>query len=115
MAVKMFDCHDQESFNTNAKKTYLEHYAKIRRLVPPEKRLDYHLGSGWEPLCEFLGKPVPDNMKFPHKNERKEFALLVKKLLNREIKRSMVLISNRLVLPAVGIAVAWAAWKFFGV
>lgn len=110
----MFDCHDQEGFNANAKKTYLEHYAKVRRLVPPERRLEYRLGSGWESLCEFLGKPVPD-MKFPHKNERKEFAIFVQKLLDREIKRSVVLISSQLqvVLPIAGVAAAWAAWRFF--
>lgn len=34
----------------------------------PDRLLEYKLGSGWEPLCKFLGKPVPD-VPFPHVNE----------------------------------------------
>lgn len=39
----------------------------IRGLVPKERLLEWYVEDGWEPLCEFLGKPVPD-MKFPRAN-----------------------------------------------
>jgi hypothetical protein len=39
----------------------------IRGLVPKERLLEWHIGDGWEPLCKFLGKPVP-NVEFPHAN-----------------------------------------------
>lgn len=39
----------------------------IRGLVPKERLLEWCVEDGWEPLCEFLGKPVPDE-PFPHVN-----------------------------------------------
>ena len=35
--------------------------------APPDKLLVYHVSEGWEPLCKFLGKEVPDT-PFPHEN-----------------------------------------------
>lgn len=46
---------------------YRRHYDDVRRAVPKENLLEYTLGSGWEPLCKFLGKEVPD-VPFPHRN-----------------------------------------------
>ena len=40
----------------------------FKELVPPERLLLYRLGSGWGPLCEFLGDKVPDG-PFPRGNE----------------------------------------------
>lgn len=54
-----------------AKQGYREHNAIIRDLVPKERLLEYKLGSGWELLCAFLGKPVPDE-PFPYLNESKD-------------------------------------------
>ncbi|CAK8677541.1 unnamed protein product [Clavelina lepadiformis] len=34
---------------------------------PPEKLFVYDVRQGWEPLCEFLGKEIPDK-PFPHEN-----------------------------------------------
>lgn len=39
----------------------------IRGLVPPDRLLEWDISDGWEPLCKFLGKPVPD-VPFPHAN-----------------------------------------------
>jgi hypothetical protein len=39
----------------------------IRGLVPEERLLEWYIEDGWEPLCKFLGKPVPD-VEFPHAN-----------------------------------------------
>ena len=38
---------------------YRAHNAAVKALVPKEKLLIYKIGDGWEPLCKFLGKPVP--------------------------------------------------------
>ncbi|KAI2818928.1 hypothetical protein CBS63078_3626 [Aspergillus niger] len=53
-----------------SREKYREHYALVRRLTPPERLLEFRLSEGWGPLCEFLGKPVPD-VPFPHLNEKK--------------------------------------------
>jgi hypothetical protein len=34
--------------------------------------LVYQVSQGWEPLCQFLGKPIPD-VPFPNLNSRTEF------------------------------------------
>ncbi|MDA0565586.1 sulfotransferase family protein [Streptomonospora sp. S1-112] len=44
------------------------HTAAVVEAVPPERLLVYEAGQGWEPLCEFLGVPVPDT-PFPHLND----------------------------------------------
>jgi len=46
---------------------YRAHNAAVKALVPKEKLLVYKIGEGWEPLCKFLGKPIPD-VPFPHEN-----------------------------------------------
>ena len=49
-------------------KIYEDYFKHIEEIVPEDRRLVYQLGSGWEPLCEFLGKDVPDG-EFPRMNE----------------------------------------------
>jgi hypothetical protein len=40
--------------------------------VPAERLLVYEVAEGWEPLCDFLGVPVPD-APMPHLNDTKSF------------------------------------------
>lgn len=51
--------------------------------------------SGWDPLCRFLGKPVPSKA-FPHLNEAKEFEQRINKMV----------LTDRLLLLAVMIVIA---------
>lgn len=44
----------------------------IRGLDPKERLLEWTVEDGWEPLCEFLGKPIPDE-DFPHVNTAEGF------------------------------------------
>lgn len=48
---------------------FTEHCDKVRGMVPPERLLEWSADEGWEPLCEFLGKDVPDE-PFPHVNTK---------------------------------------------
>lgn len=43
--------------------------AAVRAAIPPERLLVFEAKDGWEPLCAFLGKPVP-NVPYPRVNER---------------------------------------------
>jgi hypothetical protein len=45
------------------------HNAEVRASVPPERLLVFEVAEGWEPLCAFLDRPVPDE-PFPHVNDR---------------------------------------------
>ncbi|CAG8972212.1 hypothetical protein HYALB_00010991 [Hymenoscyphus albidus] len=57
------------------KRCYREHYELVRRITPRERLLEYKLGSGWEPICSFLGVDVPRDVRgeevmFPRVNEK---------------------------------------------
>lgn len=56
-----------------AREAYGRHYERVRELVPKERRLEYEVGEGWGPLCEFLGVEVPLGVEFPRVNDREEF------------------------------------------
>jgi hypothetical protein len=45
----------------------------VRREIPADRLLEFEIRDGWEPLCAFLGMPVPDE-PFPHANDRQAFA-----------------------------------------
>ncbi len=48
---------------------YKNHIEQVKAAVPPEKLLIYTVDQGWEPLCRFLGLPVPTT-PFPNVNDR---------------------------------------------
>ncbi len=59
--------HAIEAFN--------RHNEEVIATVPPEKLLIYEVKQGWEPLCAFLGVPVPAGKPFPHVNNRAQTRL----------------------------------------
>lgn len=48
------------------------HTALVKETIPADRLIVYEVGSGWEPLCEGLGVPVPDG-PFPKTNTTAEF------------------------------------------
>ena len=52
--------------------TYRRYCDEVRQGVSAERLLEYGVSQGWEPLCEFLGCPVPDE-PFPRTNTRDSF------------------------------------------
>lgn len=56
----------------HAIRVYREHNEAVRRALPPERLLVYEVAQGWEPLCGFLDRPVPDE-PFPRVNSTDEF------------------------------------------
>ncbi|KAI1292919.1 hypothetical protein F5Y03DRAFT_402734 [Xylaria venustula] len=65
-----FGANNREEIEANSREAYDKYYDELRRMVTPERRLEYRLDDGWEPLCAFLDKDVPD-VPFPRLNERK--------------------------------------------
>ncbi|MFI0373292.1 sulfotransferase family protein [Actinomadura sp. 1N219] len=45
------------------------HIAEVKAAIPDGRLLVFDVAEGWEPLCAFLGVPVPDE-PFPQSNER---------------------------------------------
>lgn len=83
---------------------FVQHNEHIRFIVPKDKLLDFQVQEGWEPLCKFLGKPVPDE-PFPHANEGRQVGDDVR----------ILLFVKALIGYAVPIAfgvLSWAVWRY---
>ena len=76
-----------------------EHNREVIATIPPERLLVFDVKEGWEPLCAFLGVPVPADEPFPHVNDAADFSRR-----QRDQYRHIA----RMLLPAVGIAIAGA-------
>lgn len=50
--------------------------ASVKAECPKDKLLVFDVKEGWEPLCKFLGKPIPDQ-PFPNLNDTKEMKKIV--------------------------------------
>ncbi|PWY66709.1 hypothetical protein BO70DRAFT_301477 [Aspergillus heteromorphus CBS 117.55] len=68
-----FDHLFDGDFERNGERAFAEHYERVRRVVPRENLLEWNPKEGWGPLCEFLGREVPDT-EFPRANEKEVFA-----------------------------------------
>lgn len=86
---------------------------EIKRLVPADRLLVMNLKEGWGPLCDFLGKDVP-NEPFPRINERaviqKNIGWL-REMSTTEFHKELCKIGV-VVVSGLGIvtATAWAVW-----
>ncbi len=58
-----------------------KHNEEVKAHVPAEQLLIFRPEHGWEPLCEFLGVPVPE-VPYPKKNQRKEFHEQISRMVN---------------------------------
>lgn len=54
---------------------YEAHNDAVRKGVVPDRLLELDVTAGWDPLCTFLGVPVPAE-PFPNVNDREKFRLL---------------------------------------
>ena len=59
---------DDRAFMTDR---YEKRNQEVIDTLPPERLLLFHPKQGWEPLCAFLGVPVPEG-PFPRVNSRDE-------------------------------------------
>jgi hypothetical protein len=51
---------------------FKRHTEEVLARTPKERLLVFEASQGWEPLCAFLGVPVPDK-PYPRENSREEF------------------------------------------
>ena len=56
----------------HAVRVFTEHNEAVRRAVPADRLLEFEVAQGWQPLCDFLGVPVPD-APFPRANDSATF------------------------------------------
>lgn len=68
------------SNKSHAEKVFFEHIDDVINHVPKQQLLVYDVAEGWEPLCEFLNRPIP-NEPFPHLNKKENFHKMVKEMI----------------------------------
>ena len=54
-----------------------KHEAEVKRSIPARRLLVFNVAEGWDPLCRFLGVPVPET-PFPRTNSTEEFQDLLR-------------------------------------
>lgn len=52
---------------------FAAHNRAVREAIDPQQLLVFDVKEGWEPLCAFLGAPVPEGEPFPHVNDTAAF------------------------------------------
>lgn len=90
------------------KEGYKQHYDLMRAIIPKDRLLQWHPRDGWEPLCDFLGKEVPEG-EFPKVNQGDFVANLHEKMLMFRFL-VVVLKSLKMVSPLMVIGVAYWWW-----
>jgi len=80
-----------------------KHIEYIRSLVPPENLLEFHPRDGWDPLCKFLGKEVPENTDFPYVNKGR----WARNYVAVGVVLKCIKISSPYVFSAIALFVAW--------
>jgi hypothetical protein len=89
---------------------FLDHYERIRSVVPPENLLEFKPQDGWGPLCTFLGKEVPAE-PFPHINDADSLI----KLMRSIYWILVVSVLAKLAVPIAGVvAVVAGVWWAMG-
>lgn len=105
-ATGWMDSHCRAEMQEKSRPAYRDHYALVRRVTPKERLLEYKLGDGWEPLCEFLGKSVPD-VAFPHVNDSEALQELLTIIIKRGIYNAFMR-AMRFAAPLAGLGlIAW--------
>ena len=102
--------YSKDEMRARARPMYREHYELVRKVTPKERLLEYELGSGWEPLCTFLGKPIPD-IPFPKSNETdmllEKVGIIIRRRLKVVLRKALIVVIPFLILVA--------AWWFSGI
>ena len=58
---------------------YKQHIEEVKAAVPGDRLLIFSVDQGWEPLCHFLGVPIPKG-EFPNVNDRVQIQEILGKI-----------------------------------
>ena len=96
----------------NYRRYWKEYYAHMDAVLPSDtsRVLRYRVQEGWEPLCNFLGKEVP-NEPFPHLNSRKDSRVGVAERLSTYKAMAGSNVMKMMAAPAIAsMAIGAAFW-----
>lgn len=100
--------HSEREMRAKARERYQEHYQMVRSVVPKERLLEYELGSGWRPLCEFLGRKIPD-VEFPRVNETASMQEKIRII----VRRGVIRLLTKIFLWLGPFVLAFLLWRRF--
>jgi hypothetical protein len=69
----------------HALSVFADHNREVQATVPADRLLVLDVKQGWEPLCAFLGVPVPRGEPFPHVNDAESFQQRTQERFAREL------------------------------
>ena len=92
-----------DSGEETAVRFFTEWQEQVKREIPADRLLVFEVKDGWEPLCQFLGLPVPQE-PFPNVNDTAEMQENI-----RRMKRACYL------SWAIGIAAAGVAGYYLNI
>ncbi|TIC95052.1 hypothetical protein CH35J_008779 [Colletotrichum higginsianum] len=91
-------------FNDALAKSYVEYMESVKSLVPPERLLVLNLekGFGWEEICGFLQRDVPDE-PYPRINAMADFHVAAEMVVSPAIKKTVrILTSTAVAVAGIG-------------
>jgi hypothetical protein len=95
-----------EATHANVGSDLLEiHNNEVRGVAPKGQLLEMTLDKGWDPMCEFLSKPVPD-MPFPRAND----TVAAAKYVQSEVNKLLFRWGATLVGGGIAAYLAWWIW-----
>ncbi|OJJ42882.1 hypothetical protein ASPZODRAFT_137025 [Penicilliopsis zonata CBS 506.65] len=94
----------KDGIERNGKWVYRDHCNTIRGMVSKDRLLEWTVEDGWEPICSFLDRPVPDE-PFPRANDFSAF----QKTLERYSKDRMLRCLRNVLLIATSAGVLTAS------
>ena len=100
-----------KSFEEDGKRWAEEHYRKMEEKLKRDGReyLDWEVGQGWGPLCEYLGKEVPAE-EFPFANKGGEqFERNANKAMEKMAKRAML--KGSIMIGVFAVAIGYLIWS----
>ncbi|KAF5643123.1 nad dependent epimerase [Fusarium sp. NRRL 52700] len=74
-------CWDDD-FEKNGLDLFRRHNEHVRLAAKDRNFLEYTVGDGWKPLCDFLKTSVPDDIPFPRKDDWLKYKRQIHKIIS---------------------------------
>ncbi|RGP73443.1 hypothetical protein FSPOR_2025 [Fusarium sporotrichioides] len=116
--------YDHGNEKDKALEWYRAQYQEFRDRIPEERRFEYTITEGWEPLCDYLDVPVPEVedaetgkmvvAPFPHLNDGETFrqnSQVIKKKSRERANQNLLAAVGRLALTGVVGYAGYLVWK----
>ncbi|KAF2095780.1 hypothetical protein NA57DRAFT_78562 [Rhizodiscina lignyota] len=93
---------------------YNDFQEHVHKNVPADRLLEYNVKEGWEPLCHFLGKEIPD-VAFPHVNDAAAFHDGTENAMRKQQERlQWLVLGTCLFIVAPGALMLGSLTRFLG-